>query len=745
MPAGYTSTEFKSYLKKEGITHQLTVPKTPEQNGVAERMNRTLVESVRSMLADAKLPHKFWAESLSTAVYLRNRSPSVTVKGKTPFEAWTGQKPNVKHLRVFGCEAYAHVPKDERKKLDSKARKCTLLGYGDATKGYRLYDPKRARVFHSRDVQFNELSQGTEVVREKEPNQSTHVELDFPEFEEPIVDDNPVENEAPVRQPPRRSERDRRPPAFYGEWATAANYDQREPRSLKEALASPQKEKWVKAMEKEMESLKTNEVWDLVELPENRKAVGSKWVFRVKTDANGTVETHKARLVAQGFSQTFGDDYDETFSPVARFESVRTVIALAAQHGLKLHQMDVTTAFLNGDLKEEIYMKQPEGFVEKGKEHLVCRLRRSIYGLKQSPRCWNSVLDRKLKDMGFVQTTGDPCIYVKEDDGDVFVIAVYVDDMILAGKSDEKISEVKQALAKLFQMKDMGQLHSFLGIKVIQKPDSNKVWIGQEAYTKNMLQKFGMESSKPVHTPVNPGTKLKKATADSTRVDQINYQCAVGHLLYLSTKTRPDIAYAVSDVARFSADPTEEHWAAVKRIMRYLNGTQDMGLLYDGSKTTTCIGYSDADWAGDLNDRKSTSGYVFQISNAAISWRSKKQSCVALSTAEAEYVALASATQEAIWLRKLLSDLNRKPTGPMLILEDNQAAISMTKNAQYHGRAKHIDIKYHFIREHVANATVKLEYCNSEEMIADIFTKGLSVVQFAKLRKMLGVSSMNSD
>ncbi|CAB4008956.1 Hypothetical predicted protein, partial [Paramuricea clavata] len=313
----------------------------------------------------------------------------------------------------------------------------------------------------------------------------------------------------------------------------------------------------------------------------NRKAVGSKWVFRVKTDADGTVETHKARLVAQGFSQTFGDDYDETFSPVARFESVRTVIALAAQHGLKLHQMDVTTAFLNGDLKEEVYMKQPEGFIEKGKEQLVCRLRRSIYDLKQSPCCWNSVLDRKLKNMGFVQTTDDPCIYIKEEGGEIFIIAMYVDDILLAGKNGQKINEVKQALAEQFQMKDMGQLHYFLGVKVIQKPDSKEIWIGQEAYTKSVLERFGMESSKPARTPVNPGTKLKKAADESQRVDQVNYQCAVGHLLYLS-------------------------WS----------------------------------WAGDLDDRKSTSGYVFQISNAAISWRSKKQSCVALSNAEPEYMAL---------------------------------------------------------------------------------------------------------
>ena len=275
-----------------------------------------------------------------------------------------------------------NVPKDERKKLDSKARKCILLGYGTETKGYRLYDPQRGRVFHSRDVKFNESSRGIEVSKEQEPEQNRYVELDFPANEEPIVDETP---EPPVL---RRSERGRKPPDYYGgEWATAANNDDNEPRTAKEALTSPQKTKWIKAMEKEMASLQTNEVWDLVELPKDRKAVGSKWIFRVKTNADGTVERHKARLVAQGFSQKFGDEYDETFCPVVRFESVRTIIALAAQHGLKLHQMDVTTAFLNGELKEEIYMKQPEGFIAKGKEHLVCKLNRSIYGLKQSPRC----------------------------------------------------------------------------------------------------------------------------------------------------------------------------------------------------------------------------------------------------------------------------------------------------------------------------------------------------------------------
>ena len=734
----YTSAEFEDYLKSEGVRHECTVPKTPEQNGVAERMNRTLMETVRSMLANAKLPQKFWAEALSTAAYLRNRSPTKAVKQMTPFEAWTNEKPNVEHLRVFGCDAYSHVAKDERQKLDSKARKCIFVGYGAETKGYRLYDPKRGKVFYSRDVLFNESSHDIEK-EQSDLGEKRYVEFNYSSDDEVPTEDT-VTDEA-TKPVLRRSGRERRRPDYYREQANLANGQLMEPTTVEEALASTDKEKWLDAMEKEMESLHGNDVWDLVELPKDRKAVGSKWVFKLKVGADGSVERHKARLVAQGFSQKFGADYDETFCPVVRLESLRTVIALAVQNGLKLHQVDVTTAFLNGELEEEVYMKQPKGFVAKGQEHLVCKLKRSIYGLKQSPRCWNSALDSQLKKMGFVQTASDPCIYIASE-GEMFIIGVYVDDIVLAGKSDKRMEDVKKAIAMQFDVKDLGKLHYFLGMKIIQDEKTGKVWIGQPAYTESVLQKFGMENSKPVRTPVDTGTKLVKATDDEECVDQKLYQSAVGSLLYLSVGTRPDITYAVSNVAKFSAKPTKQHWIAVKRIMRYLRGTIYYGLLYSRSGSKKCIGYSDSDWAGDLDDRKSTSGYLFQISGAAVSWRSKKQTCVALSTAEAEYMALASAAQEAIWMRQLSSELKNGPTEATTIFEDNQSAICMAKNPQFHGRAKHIGIKYHFIREQVSSGTVDLKYCRTDEMIADMLTKGLSRDRLAKLRNMAGVKVM---
>ena len=460
----YLSTEFQNYLKTEGVKHERTIPKTPQQNGVAERMNRTLVETTRSMMSDAKLPKRFWAEALSTAVYLRNRCLTKAVMEKTPYQAFTGEKPSVSHLRVFGCVAYAHVPSDERHKLDSKSRRCIFLGYSTEVKGYRLYDQKKSRVFFSRDVIFDESKVGIESEATERQVVSPKVEiecdtdiLDAGNTTESVTDsgDNvsapSTEQEEGEPPEPRRSNRTRRQPDYYGVWVNATEEQPVEPGTLEEALSSSEKEKWEDAMQKELESLENNDVLDLVDLPEGRRVVGSRWVFKRKVGSNGIVERYKARLVARGYSQKFGEDYDETFSPLVRFESIRMIVSLAAHHRLQLHQMDVTTAFLNGELEEEVFMKQPEGFVKRGQEQKVCKLKRSIYGLRQSPRCWNFALDSQLKKMGFQQTTSDPCLYISTE-GELFIVAVYVDDILLAGKSTKRMEEVKKEFGKQFKV-----------------------------------------------------------------------------------------------------------------------------------------------------------------------------------------------------------------------------------------------------------------------------------------------------
>ena len=749
----YTSTEFEGYLKKEGILHQYTIPKTPEQNGVSERMNRTLVETLRSLLSDSRLPHKFWAEPLSTTAYLINRSPTKSLSNQTPFEAWYGKKPNVKHLRAFGCSAYIHVPKDERKKLDPKSKKCVFLGYSTTRKGYRLYHQKTSSIIHSRDVIFDELTRGhdSEEGRQHIPVENFQQEddLNIPESEEVSDEhDESVEHDStepysatvPVR---RKSTRETRRPDFYGIRAYVATEPQKEPRTVSEALQSPDKQQWKAAMEKEMESIDSNDVWDLVKLPANRKPIGSKWVFKRKINADGSIERYKARLVAQGFSQKKGLDYDETFSPVVRFESFRNLVAVAVQKQLKLHQLDITAAFLNGCLEEEVFMKQPEGLIEEGQEHLVCKLKQSLYGLKQSPRCWNSTLDAYLKSMGYVQSVNDPCIYTSSE-GEFSIIGVYVDDFVIAARNSRKIEQVKTALSQKFDVKDLGELHYFLGVQIVQNHKEGTVWLGQPTFTKSILSKYRMSDAKPVKTPVCVNSKLLKATEESELVDQSLYQSAVGSLLYLSTRSRPDIAFAVSCAARFCSKPTKPHWTAVKRIFRYLRGTTGLGLLYakGADSDNTLVGYSDADWAGDCTDYKSTSGYLFQIGGTVVTWKSKKQSCVALSTAEAEYMALSSASQEAIWMRELNSDLGNQQSQPTLILEDNQSAIAMARNPQYHGRSKHINIKFHFVREQVSNGKVCLKYCPTEDMLADMLTKAVGPEKLNRLRRLCGMHEL---
>ena len=751
----YISTEFEDYLKDKGIIHQTTVRKTPEQNGVAERMNRTLVEAIRSMLSESGLPKTFWAEALMTATYLRNRSPTTALTGMTPYEAWTGWKPSVNHLRIFGCICYAHIPKDERKKLDSKAKESIMLGYGTETKGYRLYDTTSKKINYSRDVIFNEKKfvkenkenedilqvVNEDIEKEIEAEETSWIEIENSEITQ-NQDEDQEQKELELQQPIMRNRRVRNPPNFYGEWVNVAKIEEIDPKNVNQAMSSQNAKEWKQAMENEINSLKKNKVWSLVKLPEGKKAIGSKWIFKQKRDADGNVERFKARLVAQGYNQIYGVDYDETFSPVVRFESIRAVIALAARHNVELQQMDVKTAFLNGELQETIYMKQPDGFVKKGEEELVCLLHRSIYGLKQSARCWNFELDKQMKSLGFTQSDTDPCIYVQTVKNQKFIVAIYVDDIILGGENEKIVKCMKVALSNKFDIEDMGMLHHFLGVKIIQKLECGEIWIGQQTYAQDLLVRFKMDSCRPVDTPFDAGSKLKKTEDGEITCDRAKYQSAVGSLLYLSTKTRPDIAYAVGVVSRFCSNPSNSHWVAVKRILRYLQGTVNVGLLYSARCESTVTGYSDADWAGDVVDRISTTGYVFLMSGGAVSWRSKKQSCVALSTAEAEYMALACTFQEAIWMRKLLRSLSfdyENASNPTVVYEDNQSAICMSKNQQCHGQSKHIDIKYHFVREKVSEGQIELRYCTTENMLADMFTKGLSGPKFKKLCKMIGM------
>lgn len=732
----YTSEEFVNYLKSHHIRQELTAAYNPQQNGVAERMNRTLCESARAMMHHAKLPKKFWAEAIATSAYVRNRVLTSAHKdNRTPYEKWYGRKPDISNLRVFGCIAYALIPQQLRQKLDKKSHKVRFVGYCKRSKAYRVLDETTGRVIIRRDVIFDECNFGHKSV---ELTDEIDVEIGTSD-----TDENPTTVNSIT---PRRSERKIKSPLRYGwdEYAdTAVEHlccraeEIMEPQSFDEAKNSPHAKEWMAAMQQEHQSLIDNKTWELVELPADRKAIGCKWIFKVKYRADGEIERFKSRLVARGFSQQPGVDYEETFSPVVSFTSIRMLLAYALQHNMVIHQMDVKTAFLNGELQEEIYMTQPEGYANQENPNLVCKLNRAIYGLKQASRCWNHTLDNYLRELGFTKTNADQCVYIRNRAEMRSIIAVYVDDLIIISDTLEEINSIKGMLSNRFEMTDLGQLHYCLGITITYGESS--LLLDQSHYIQQVLNRYGMNNCNPVSTPSDLNTKLVKDDGQSKTVDANLYRAIVGSLLYISIATRPDIANAVGVVSRFNSSPNQQHMTAVKRIMRYLKGTIDMKLKYMMSSDNLITGYADADWAGDQDTRKSTSGNVFMYARGPISWMSKRQTIIATSTAEAEYISLFHATQESVTLQRLLHDIDNQEDRAITLYTDNQAAISIGKNLSSKTRTKHIDIKFHYVREAVANKNINIEYCPSIEMIADILTKPINRDQYQYLRKKMGI------
>uniref|UniRef100_H3H1B3 Reverse transcriptase Ty1/copia-type domain-containing protein n=1 Tax=Phytophthora ramorum TaxID=164328 RepID=H3H1B3_PHYRM len=533
---------------------------------------------------------------------------------------------------------------------------------------------------------------------------------------------------------------DSTPPVFWRASANAveAAADLSEPTTFQEAVNGPDQVHWRKAIRAELKSMRLRGVFRAAKLPSGQRAIGTKWVFKIKRKADGSIEKSKARLVAKGFKQKYGIDYTETFSPVVKYVTLRMIIAIAKYFGWPLDQLDVVTAFLYGVMKEVVFCVVPEG-VELDGNFDCLELVKAIYGLKQASRVWNETFDEFMCSIGFQVSAFDPCLYIKVVDGQCVLVLVYVDDVLITGSSPELISRTKTGLKTRFEMTDSGKCAFVLGIELVDGPDGS-VTMCQRRYVDDILKRFAMDECKAVVSPVDMGTRLVPSDA-ATKVNA-PFREAVGALMHLMTATRPDIAYAVGYVSRFMENPQEEHWVAVKRIFRYLQGTKTHGICFKPGDKIDFRGYSDADWAGDLADRKSTSGYTFMLMSAPVSWGSKKQSSVSLSTSEAEYIAVSLAIQEGKWIHRLLCEIlaAANETGPeLMIREDNQSCIKMTKNPVNHGRAKHIDIKYHHIRDEVKRGEVKLEYCETSVMLADIMTKALAGPRHTELTAALGI------
>lgn len=437
--------------------------------------------------------------------------------------------------------------------------------------------------------------------------------------------------------------------------------------------------------------------------------------------------------------QKYGIDYKEVFAPVARLETVRTLLAFAANKKWKVHHMDVKTAFLNGELKEEVYVTQPEGFEDKKNPSKVLKLHKALYGLKQAPRAWNEKLDNCLKSLEFEKCPYEYALYTKRREEHVTIVGVYVDDLILTGSSEENIERFKKEMMKKFEMSDLGLLSYYLGIEVKQR--SEAITLCQSAYARKILEKMGMADCNICHVPMEPKTKLSKYDEEPA-VEATMYRSIIGSLRYL-VNTRPDLAYSVGVVSRYMEAPTTAHMSAVKQILRYIRGTLDVGCVYKKDQANEIlVGYSDSDLAGDIDDRKSTTGLMFFLGDSPITWVSQKQRIVALSSCEAEYIAATGGACQAIWLRKLLESLSGAEQKTPMLKVDNKSAIALAKNPVHHERSKHIDTRYHFIRECVEDRKVKLEHIKTEAQIADILTKPVGKQRFIELKEKMGVTAI---
>lgn len=854
-------------MKRSGIVHQTSAPHTPQQNGMAERMNRSLVEKARCLMFDGKLRQSFWAEAVSTAAYLINRLPSSGTL-RTPFEIWTGSKPDLSNLRVFGCKALAHVPKADRKKFDSKSTDCIMLGYSETTKGYRLYDKVKRKLITSRDVAFIEDQTGEEVIEASnsctnflsvnsvedtpaadgpinEANETAADDetLEFEAFAEidanspesnidsPALEANDSDRESPTNASSASTSEliivsdesehddsdtswrgdnendsssdsdssvatviDLTDESFFDAADNSANLDETlansdpeyvppnyrpgqyvlarppnperaaktacidalrdtsfvvksaevgDPISVKAAMNRSDAHLWQAAMKSEYDSLIENCTWELSDLPQNRRPIDCKWVFKTKRDANGEIVRHKARLVIKGCAQRYGIDYAETYAPVVRYSSIRYLLSMAARFDFEIEQMDAVTAFLQGELDEDIYMIQPEGFADGSTK--VCRLKKSLYGLKQASRVWNAKLNTALIKFGMARSKVDPCVYFKRTHKQIIIIAVYVDDLLMFSNDSKLTATMKNALSSAFKMKDLGEVTSILGMNVTRDRKKGIISIDQSSYIAEILERFGMENSHPVSSPLDTNVTMSKAMCPANDVEKgamfdIPYQEAVGSLMYAAQVSRPDICFALSVVSRFNHNPGKAHWQAVKRIFRYLRGTIGAKLTYTRDGNGQLTGYCDADFAGDEDERKSTTGYVFLLNGGAITWNSRKQPTVALSTTEAEYMSLTAAVQESEWLRQFNNEVFGTKMTPIPIYCDNRSALALAATDMYHARTKHIDIKFHFVREKVRLGLIHLHHVETSSQFADVLTKSLVPCKHRDLISNLGLN-----
>ncbi|GJV98077.1 putative RNA-directed DNA polymerase [Tanacetum coccineum] len=730
-----------SFFSSLGIIHRRSCPHTSEQNGFVERRNRHVVETGLTLLAQACVPQRFWHYAFDTAVYLINRMPSRTSTNKSPFEHIFKRSPDYSFLRVFGCLCFPHLRPYNRHKMDFRSTPCVFLGYSPSHHGYRCLDISTERLYIARHVRFNEAQFPFDIPKTTSPppsktspyysSESPYVipTTDHPSPSSPrspISSPSSVSHLSPTSQtspessngqpspvsttsiptpppptpppppPPitrqrpanlRQNPKQRVPYNPSANHATVLPTTITEPTSFTVANNSPE---WRQAMKEEYDALMKNGTWSLVPRASNTNVVDGKWVYRLKRDKNGAITRYKARFVAKGFRQQPGIDFHETFSPVVKSTTIRAVLSLAVTNDWPLRQLDIQNAFLHGNLKEQVYMKQPPGFIDPQRPNHVCLLHKSLYGLKQAPRAWFERLSKALFDLGFKGSKTDPSLFIYSRGDTLLYILVYVDDIIVTGNNKGTIDNIICQLGSAFALKDLGPLNYFLGIEIV--PHVSGILLSQKKYILELLQSAGLSNCNLVSSPMVTSSSL--SLDDSTAFSNpVKYRQVVGSLQYV-TLSRRDIAFAVNKVCSLQYVTTENHWSAVKRILRYLHGTVEHGMLirrssgstlqaftdvlWKGNIDTSLEAFSDVDWAGDSDDRRSTGGFAMYLGSSLISWTARKQRTVSRSSTEAEYKAFADTVAELTWLQALLHELGIRslPTPRFLFLRSNLQVVA---------------------------------------------------------------------
>ena len=742
----FKSNHFEDILLKNNIRHEFSSPYSPHQNSRIERQWRSLFDMVRCLLIDSNVPIYLWPYAVIMAAYIRNRVFNRRI-GMTPLEAATGERPNLANLRLFGCLCYPYIQKQHRKKLDPHATEGVFLGYDKKSPGFIILFPRENSIRIVREVKF------TTRYYFSENTQDTLKEIEdtIPKMASSYT--NPSRNKEEEPSITRYPLRTRQRTQHYGvgededldsvsniHYINSVNNIKKvieTPSSYRQAIRSPQYDKWNSAMKKELMELKENNTFSLVYLPPGAKAIGGKWVYKISSPP-GEELRFRARYVAKGFSQQEGINYAETFSPTCKFSTIKIATQICIDEGMLMHQADVNSAFLNAELDYAIYITQPEGFISDHSK--VWKLHKSLYGLKQSAHLWNEKLISFMLKQNFTKSPNDPCLFTKFTAQIKMFVIIWVDDLIICSNNSEALDLFKSNFGLQFKIKDMGELSFFLGMEFVRK--NNTISINQTLYANSILERFGMENCAGANVPCNPSVYTLVAEEYDSKLydDPTAYRELIGSLIYLMVGTRPDLTFITTLLSRFMHAPKVVHFKIGMGVLKYIKNTLEYSLTYCKSATPLEVsGYSDSDFAS-IADRRSISGYCFQLSpeSALISWKTCRQSIVATSTCEAEFMALHECAKEALYLRKIWGDFTNKPMQCVSIKADNLGAIELSKNPSFHKRSKHISIKFMATRDYIKTNYVKVTYIPSAQNLADLFTKPLSRVKLNSFDSIRG-------